>query len=324
MNFLSLEYFLMAAKEKSIKKAAEKLFVSQQSLSEHIKKLEKELGVELIARTRPHSLTEAGLRLENGAKEIFDAKKSMLDDIHTIKTRLSPDVLTIGIHPAGEPEFLPELILRFKEKYPDCAVKLTSYYNEDKEQIGLFFPTSPLDNAFNHVILMQDHVVLMVHSTLLQRIYGDETQCVIRRLTENCNISDLADLPFIISSDSAQDIKRLANTNGGFEPLVVFRADRFNLMTAMCVNGAGAMLSVEEYQKRAIIRDYGRIPDGLLFFRLKEQVKDCCLAISYRKGKRLSQLEQSFIRLAKEMLSGPGQPISETDMEPLGSRSGSF
>ena len=48
INFLNLEYFLVAAEELNFTRAAKKLFISQQSLSNHISNLEKEFDVVLF------------------------------------------------------------------------------------------------------------------------------------------------------------------------------------------------------------------------------------------------------------------------------------
>ena len=50
MNNLGFRYFLVVAKELSFTKAAEKLFISQQSLSAHVQRLEQYYGVELFQR----------------------------------------------------------------------------------------------------------------------------------------------------------------------------------------------------------------------------------------------------------------------------------
>ena len=50
MSLLGFEYFAVAAREENISRAAEKLFVSQQSLSAHIKRLEEQYGVQLFER----------------------------------------------------------------------------------------------------------------------------------------------------------------------------------------------------------------------------------------------------------------------------------
>ena len=63
MNFTSLRYFLEVVAEGSVTKAAQKLYISQQSLSEHIARLESEYGVKLFERTPRLHLTYAGFRL---------------------------------------------------------------------------------------------------------------------------------------------------------------------------------------------------------------------------------------------------------------------
>ena len=69
MNFTSLKYFLAVAEEQNITKAAEKLFISQQALSGHITRLEKELGVRLFDRQPSLALTYAGRELKKHAEE---------------------------------------------------------------------------------------------------------------------------------------------------------------------------------------------------------------------------------------------------------------
>lgn len=61
MNWNQLQYIVTTAQEKSITKAAKKLFISQSSLTLSIQNLERELGVELFERNRGSlALTYAG------------------------------------------------------------------------------------------------------------------------------------------------------------------------------------------------------------------------------------------------------------------------
>src|SRR5699024_5857322 len=70
MNFLHLKYFLLVAEELNITRAAERLFISQQSLSNHISNMEKELDVKLFTRSPKLSLTYAGDLLVETATQI--------------------------------------------------------------------------------------------------------------------------------------------------------------------------------------------------------------------------------------------------------------
>ena len=84
MNFLHLKYFLMVAEEMNITRAAERLYISQQSLSNHIGNLEKELefiaelGVKRIClqatACRPEVMDEAALAYELDVVKRFAEK----------------------------------------------------------------------------------------------------------------------------------------------------------------------------------------------------------------------------------------------------------
>lgn len=62
MNFLSMDYFIMVAKERSFTKAAQRLGITQQTLSAHIANLEREIGCGLFIRHVPLELTYAARR----------------------------------------------------------------------------------------------------------------------------------------------------------------------------------------------------------------------------------------------------------------------
>ena len=60
MNITGLQYFLVTAEEMNFSRAAQRLFISQQSLSGSIQRLEKQYGVQLFERKPVLRLTEAG------------------------------------------------------------------------------------------------------------------------------------------------------------------------------------------------------------------------------------------------------------------------
>ena len=74
MTTTQIRYFLEVAKEESFTKAAEKLFISHQVLSNQLKALEKELGLELIDRSNKRNI-----RLTDAGHVMFDAWTDMLE-----------------------------------------------------------------------------------------------------------------------------------------------------------------------------------------------------------------------------------------------------
>ena len=85
INFLNLEYFLVAAEELNFTKAAKQLYISQQSLSNHISNMEKEFDVILFNRTNPLTLTYAGQALKKRARQLLVMKNETYRELADIK-----------------------------------------------------------------------------------------------------------------------------------------------------------------------------------------------------------------------------------------------
>lgn len=85
INFFKPEYFLVAAEELNFTKAAKKLFISQQSLSNHISNMEKEFDVILFNRTTPLTLTYAGQALKAKARQMLELRDETYRELSDIK-----------------------------------------------------------------------------------------------------------------------------------------------------------------------------------------------------------------------------------------------
>ena len=110
INFLNLEYFLVAAEELNFTRAAKRLYISQQSLSNHISNLEKEFDVVLFNRTSPLTLTYAGQALKTRARELLDLRDETYKEISDIKD-FSTGQLSIGVSHTRGRFILPEILL---------------------------------------------------------------------------------------------------------------------------------------------------------------------------------------------------------------------
>lgn len=117
MELRVLEYFLTAAREENITKAAALLHVSQPSLSRQLMQLEKELGVKLFRRSN-HSiiLTEEGIWLKRRAQEMLtlaDMTKRELAKMEDIS-----GVISIGSGEYQSSALLAELMVAFRREHP--------------------------------------------------------------------------------------------------------------------------------------------------------------------------------------------------------------
>ena len=83
MSLQSVEYVIAIAEEKSLSRAAERLLISQAALSQHVKKLEKELDARLFERRHGHlALTDAGRVYVNGVRRVLDIYNKAMYQIY--------------------------------------------------------------------------------------------------------------------------------------------------------------------------------------------------------------------------------------------------
>ena len=118
MELRVLNYFLMAAREENITRAASLLHVTQPTLSRQLMQLEEELGVKLFERSS-HSiiLTDEGMLLKRRAQELLRlAEKTKREVSHEEESIIGE--IAIGSGELRSSGCLAELLSSFREKYP--------------------------------------------------------------------------------------------------------------------------------------------------------------------------------------------------------------
>ena len=122
MNLIYLQEFLVLAETCNYREAADRLYMAQSSLSKHIISLETELGVSLFERTtRNVRLTDYGTQLIPYARQITGLTYQFEAEL----MQKNADLLTIGTIPTMAQYNIIDLILTFKEKYPDTRVRIS-------------------------------------------------------------------------------------------------------------------------------------------------------------------------------------------------------
>ena len=120
-----LHYFLAIAREQSITRAAQTLFISQSTLSRQMMDLEKQLGKQLFIRgKRKVTLTEDGVFLRNRAKAIMKLLENTETALHADTQNLTGDIF-ISCGETVAMDTIAELMAEFHLQYPD--VKLHTY-----------------------------------------------------------------------------------------------------------------------------------------------------------------------------------------------------
>lgn len=136
MELRVLNYFLTAAREENITKAAALLHITQPTLSRQLMQLEEELGVKLFHRSR-HSiiLTEDGMLLKRRAQELISLSDKTVQELSRKKNMLSGEV-AIGCGETKSMLFLADQIRSFQQKHPLVQFEIHSAIADDiKERI---------------------------------------------------------------------------------------------------------------------------------------------------------------------------------------------
>ena len=124
MDIKQISYFMAVAQEGSYSRAAEKLNVSQPTLSIAVKKLEEELGTRLFyAFDRRQCLTDEGLRLLEGSRQLMDIYQKTVEDVKITNAR-SAGSFTLGLSPLFGACFFGDLIPSFSAAYPNIKINM--------------------------------------------------------------------------------------------------------------------------------------------------------------------------------------------------------
>lgn len=121
MEFRQLESFCAVVRYQSFTKAAEKLYISQPTISTHIRMLEQEFNSRLIIRTTKNiEITPHGKKLFACAQKIFTLKNDLIQKW----SEENKKIIRIGASTIPADYILPEVLPLFCQKYPDIQLHI--------------------------------------------------------------------------------------------------------------------------------------------------------------------------------------------------------
>ena len=193
MELLQLEHFLAVAEEGTFTRAAERVGRTQPAISQSIKKLEEELGLQLFARDLHEvSLTDAGKELIVYARRIIASRDSALRSLGSLK-HLSTGTLNIASHESAAIYLLPAALRHYLAAFPDIKVGIyRSRLSEipkqvmDREMHVGFVKDQPAFKELTCVPVHSDEMVLV----------ASPNHPLVRRA--DVTIKDLDGQPFIL------------------------------------------------------------------------------------------------------------------------------
>lgn len=290
MELRVLRYFLMAAREENMTKAAELLHVTQPTLSRQIMQLEEELGCKLFRRSN-HSiyLTEEGMLLRKRAQDMIALEERTAREFRNLQEEIAGEI-TIGSGETRGVSEITDVMAKFQKEYPLVRYEIyTANADDIKERLdrglvdfGLLM--EPVDiSRYNFLRLKQKErwgIVVRDDSPLAGR--------------ERVTAEDLLSVP-LISVKRTLVKKELEGWFGELYDQVQIAAI-YNLVNngiEMVRSGIGALLCFP----------IQTLDPGLKFIPLYPQVETGSVLV-WRKNQVLSQTAYRFLEEFKKCATG--------------------
>lgn len=314
INFLNLEYFLVAAEELNFTKAAKKLYISQQSLSNHISNLEKEFDVMLFNRSSPLTLTYAGQALKARARELLDLRDETYKEISDIKD-FSTGQLSIGVSHTRGRIILPEILPAYQARFPGIDLRLLEGKSSELAldllhgDIDLMIDLLPF--AVENVVtvpICQEEILLVVPDSVLESTYPGRLAEIKEKLDASPDIHLLESCPFVLLKKGNR-VRTIADEifeDAQMTPRIVLETENIETVMGLSAKGMG----ITFYPKMFMTTDSAALPPKtplaerarLNLYSLNYARAHGTLGIGYHKGHYMSRATQEFIRIVLERI----------------------
>lgn len=236
MDVRTLRYFVEVVRQQSFTRAAEKLFVTQPTISKMLRNLEEELGCTLLIREG------RGLRLSDSGNVVYQRALAILDQFAQLKTELDDlGTLTKGSLKLGIPPMvgtqMAGLIGEFRQRYPGIELHIAEFGGLAVEQAVL---SGELDLALTALSTQPDPAIasLPLFSHPLYVLLPRQAPWLNRTAL---SMSDLTQQNILLYNEDFALYQQLmqAFTAAGVQPQIAVRSGQWDFLAAMVQAGVG-------------------------------------------------------------------------------------
>lgn len=307
MNLSNLRCFVSVVDEMSISKAAKNSFISQQSMSQQINSLEKELGARLFTRSPRLSLTAEGACFEKFARQVLLLESDMRTSLDEISRRTASR-LTVCIGPTRSRLFMPSVLSEFNRLYPDLEIKIvtgpdsalnSAILNGDAD---LYIGSSEnMDESFERTMLYTEHICLVIADKLLRSLFPDAHEQYAKRFADDLDISLFKEAQFLLPMRGAK-YRALIDAYfdaHDFTPRTVTESNNMDVLTQLSLDGMG--LAFVTTPHAMAMRDGGENRSGerIHIFPISDMMLH--IAIARRAGYALPFAAKCFLKVTLDM-----------------------
>ena len=180
MNTKQFKYVLTLADEHSFSSAADVLNITQPSLSQYIKKVEREVGTELFERTN------GDVRLTDAGRAYIEIGRKMLDLEHQLEAQLSDiatfrsGTISVGVSAHRSVALMPPVVSAFKNIYSGITLQIVEKKRHElieaaeHGEFDLVITTLPVDEMlFNTELLFVEENIIATSVPIISQVCLD-------------------------------------------------------------------------------------------------------------------------------------------------------
>lgn len=306
ISFTQFHYFLVVSEERSFTNAAKKLFVSQQSLSNHIQSIEKELGSKLFERTTPLTLTYAGAVFQKYARKFILLNDDLFAEINDINNS-QKGTFRFGIPYNRGAIVLPQLVPTLKKEFPQVEFTIIeANYTELQNRLAdgdldIILEQLPFTNPhIDSIAICKDSLCMLVSDDFLKQQFGVETDYIKSELYRTGKVHLLANSPLLLSKPGNSMRTKVENIllSEGIKPESTIETENLNTLLNLCANNYG----ITFYPGLFFSSSHGiSLPPNVNVIPLQYPAASYTLGIGYKKSHYLSKISTRIIELLRDM-----------------------
>lgn len=293
-----IRYVMTVANEGSFSRAADMLHIAQPSLSQYIKKIETQLGVELFDRSSGIvRLTDAGRVYIESGRQILDLERQMASRLDDLSMSRSGTV-RVGISAHRNVCLMPPVVKAFRQEYPGVTVILDERERSalmdavEHGEFDLCVTTLPVDTKLYEVEpLFREALMLAVpkDSAICRQLEASVTDGKV-----DITLMNGCDFAMLNETHLMQRQLEMLIDRYGLRLNRTVECTSLEALNAMVGAGMGAAVVP------ACIRNCGA--EGVAYFGILQEVPKRDIVVIYRKNQYLSGIVQAFKECMKRIL----------------------
>lgn len=299
MNWNQLHYVLTIAQEKNITKAAQKLYLSQPSLSMSLKTLEEELGVEIFQRKKGVlELTYAGELFCHWAEDSLRSKQILSDQLSDISSNARHKI-RLGISPHRSLILLPDVLTDFYKTADNCDLQiveeptylLREMLEDDLLDLIIDVPHPDTIN-YQSELVAREQILLAAPKAMDKQLQKNLTPDGSLRLTADLKA------PFILLTEKqiiGQISQRIFETSN-FRPLTSITCSNIETALTLVARGLGICLTPEVFVWQE------RFADHISYYPINNYRDTRQICLIYRKNHYLNQHLRLLLDIFREKI----------------------